>query len=140
MSESNGPFADAAGTTLGRDLGGSDRNLALELVRVTEAAAMAAARRMGCGDKEATEIRAAGARIAFTFDGDVAGAIMAARPDTGITDGALLRGVRCSGRGATTQSLSMRSSSGTVRTVNAEHTFSKCNAIARFAALDELAT
>src|SRR6266487_3636184 len=29
-----------------------DRNLALELVRVTEAAAMAAARKMGYGDKE----------------------------------------------------------------------------------------
>ena len=37
------------------DLGGSDRNLALELVRVTEAAAMAAARRMGLGDKEAAD-------------------------------------------------------------------------------------
>ncbi|MFU8840554.1 MAG: class II fructose-bisphosphatase [Nitriliruptoraceae bacterium] len=154
------------------------------------------------------EIREAGARIAFIFDGDVAGAIMAARPDTGvdlsvgvggtpegvitacamkclggalygrlaprsdrerseainagydvdkvltaddlvrsdrvifagtgITDGALLRGVRFTGRGATTQSLSMRSSSGTVRVVSAEHTFSKFNTIARFAALDEL--
>ena len=351
MSEPDGTFERAAETTSGRDLGGSDRNLALELVRVTEAAAMAASRRMGFGDKEAADqaavdamrsmlgripmdgvvvigegekgeapmlyngeqigdgsppavdiavdpvagttltakglpnalavialaergtmfdpgpfvymekiatgpsaadvidldapigenlrriakakgsrvgdvtvsvldrprheqlvadIRAAGARIAFIFDGDVAGAIMAARPDTGIdlsvgiggtpegvitacalkclggtlygrlaprddreraeavnagydvdriltiddlvrsdrvlfagtgiTDGALLRGVRFTGRGATTQSLSMRSSSGTVRTVNAEHTFSKFNAIARFAALDELAT
>jgi fructose-1,6-bisphosphatase II len=154
------------------------------------------------------EIREAGARIAFIFDGDVAGAIMAARPGTGIdlsvgiggtpegvitacamkclggalygrlaprddrerseainagydvdkiltaddlvrsdrvifagtgiTDGALLRGVRFTGRGATTESLSMRSSSGTVRTVSAEHTFSKFNTIARFAALDEL--
>jgi fructose-1,6-bisphosphatase II len=154
------------------------------------------------------EIREAGARIAFLVDGDVAGAIMAARPDTGvdlsvgiggtpegvitacamkclggalygrlvprddrerseamnagydidkiltaddlvrsdrvifagtgITDGALLRGVRFTGRGATTQSLSMRSSSGTVRVVSAEHTFSKFNTIARFAALDEL--
>ncbi|HEX8927964.1 MAG TPA: fructose-bisphosphatase class II, partial [Actinomycetota bacterium] len=32
-----------------------DRNLALELVRVTEAAAMAAARKMGYGDKEAVD-------------------------------------------------------------------------------------
>jgi fructose-1,6-bisphosphatase II len=154
------------------------------------------------------EIREAGARIAFILDGDVAGAIMAARPETGIdisvgtggtpegvitacamkclggaifgrlvahdeptrqaaidggydldavltqddlvrsdrvlfagtgiTDGALLRGVRFSGRGATTQSMSMRSSSGTVRIVSAEHTFTKFNSIARFAALDEL--
>jgi fructose-1,6-bisphosphatase II len=58
---------------------------------------------------------------------------------TGITDGALLRGVRFTGHGATTQSLSMRSSSGAVRLLDAEHTFSKFNAIARFASLDELA-
>ena len=32
-----------------------DRNLALELVRVTEAAAMAAGRKMGFGDKEAVD-------------------------------------------------------------------------------------
>jgi hypothetical protein len=37
------------------DLGAADRNLALELVRVTEAAAMAAARRMGLGHKEAAD-------------------------------------------------------------------------------------
>ena len=55
---------------------------------------------------------------------------------TGITDGALLQGVRFSGRGATTQSMSMRSSSGTVRIVSAEHTFTKFNAIAKFASLD----
>jgi fructose-1,6-bisphosphatase II len=153
-------------------------------------------------------IREAGARILFLIDGDVAGAIMAARPDTGvdvsigtggtpegvitacamkcmggalygrlaprddaerhaaidggydldrvltqddlvasdrtifagtgITDGALLRGVRFTGRGATTQSMSMRSSTGTVRIVSAEHTFSKFNKIARFASLSEL--
>ena len=32
-----------------------DRNLALELVRVTEAAALAAARLVGMGDKEAAD-------------------------------------------------------------------------------------
>src|SRR5262245_12240790 len=32
-----------------------DRNVALELVRVTEAAALAAARRIGMGDKEAAD-------------------------------------------------------------------------------------
>jgi fructose-1,6-bisphosphatase II len=57
---------------------------------------------------------------------------------TGITDGPLLRGVRFTGRGATTQSMSMRSSSGTVRVVSAEHTFSKFNTIARFAALQQV--
>ena len=35
-------------------------------------------------EKLVDEIRATGARIKFIIDGDVAGAIMAARPDTGI--------------------------------------------------------
>lgn len=153
------------------------------------------------------EIREAGARITFLTDGDVAGAISAARPGTGvdlcvgiggtpegvitacalkcldgalfgrlyarneeeergaaleqgydldrvlsiddlvrsdrvffaatgITDGELLQGVRFGSRDATTQSLSMRSTSGTVRFVEAEHTFSKFNQISRYAALD----
>jgi fructose-1,6-bisphosphatase II len=141
------------------------------------------------------EIREAGARIKFITDGDVAGAIMAARPDTGIdlmmgvggtpegiiaacamkalggviqgrlwpttdeerqkavdaghrldavlstddlvagddcffvatgiTDGELLRGVRFDRFGATTQSLVMRSRSGTIRTITSEHRFKK---------------
>jgi fructose-1,6-bisphosphatase II len=153
------------------------------------------------------EVREAGARIAFIADGDVAGAIMAGRPDTGIdvsagiggtpegvitacamkclggalwgrlhprdegerraaldqgydldevldvtalvrgdrvlfaatgiTDGQLLRGVRFGGERATTQSLSMRSPSHTVRVVDAEHTFSKFDTIARFAAVGQ---
>jgi fructose-1,6-bisphosphatase II len=138
-----------------------------------------------------SEIRAAGARIKFISDGDVAGAIMAARAGTGvdlllgvggtpegiiaacaikclggviqgrlwptddaerqraidaghdldrvlytddlvagdncfvaitgITDGELVRGVHYTGGGATTQSLVMRSKSGTIRTINSEH-------------------
>jgi fructose-1,6-bisphosphatase II len=40
---------------------------------------------------------------------------------TGITDGELLRGVRFYGSGASTQSLVMRSRSGTVRRIDAEH-------------------
>jgi fructose-1,6-bisphosphatase II len=47
---------------------------------------------------------------------------------TGITDGELLRGVRYSGGGATTQSLVMRSRSGTIRTVDAEHQLVKLRA------------
>ncbi len=146
------------------------------------------------------EVRATGARIKFISDGDVAGAIMAARPDTGIdlllgvggtpegiiaacamkamggviqgrlwptddeerqraldaghdldpnailttdqlvtgddcffvatgiTDGELMRGVRYHGQGATTQSLVMRSRSGTVRTITAEHRLDKLQA------------
>jgi fructose-1,6-bisphosphatase II len=44
---------------------------------------------------------------------------------TGVTDGELLEGVRFDRRGATTQSLVMRSRSGTVRVVNARHRIDK---------------
>jgi fructose-1,6-bisphosphatase II len=44
---------------------------------------------------------------------------------TGITDGELLRGVHYTGDGATTQSLVMRSKSGTVRLVTATHRLAK---------------
>jgi fructose-1,6-bisphosphatase II len=154
------------------------------------------------------QIRDAGARITFLVDGDVAGSIMAARPGTGvdlcvgiggtpegvitacalkclngalygrlyprdeqerrlalaqgydldqilsiddlvrsdrvffaatgITDGQLLKGVRFDAGRAITQSLSMRSTSGTVRFVEAEHTFSKFNRISQYAAVDTL--
>ncbi|MFC5727576.1 MULTISPECIES: class II fructose-bisphosphatase [Nocardioides] len=148
-------------------------------------------------DQLVEEIRATGARIKFITDGDVAGAIMAARADTGIdlllgiggtpegiisacamkalggtiqgrlwptddeerqraidaghnldpdyvlttdtlvtgddcffvatgiTDGELLRGVRYRAGGAITQSLVMRSRSGTIRTITSEHQLSK---------------
>ena len=141
------------------------------------------------------EIREAGARISFITDGDVAGAIAAARPTsgvdmlygiggtpegiitaaalkcmggeiqgrlwpkddeerakavgaghdldrvlttselvcgdnvffcaTGITDGPLLRGVHYRGGGATTQSIVMRSRSGTVRLIDGYHRLTK---------------
>jgi fructose-1,6-bisphosphatase II len=149
------------------------------------------------------EIREAGARIKFITDGDVAGAIMAAREGTGVdllvgtggtpeaviaacalkcmdgaffgrlyprddeerraaldagydldqvlaiddlvsgdnvffaatgvTDGELLRGVRFDRHGALTQSLSMRSKSGTVRLIDARHRLSK---LSRYSAID----
>jgi fructose-1,6-bisphosphatase II len=44
---------------------------------------------------------------------------------TGVTDGALLRGVRPTKEGAVTDSIVMRSRSGTVRRVQAEHAFEK---------------
>jgi fructose-1,6-bisphosphatase II len=141
------------------------------------------------------DVRAAGARIIFISDGDVAGAISAARPDTGIdlligiggtpegiiaacalkcmggaiqgrlwpkddderqkaidaghdldrvlstddlvsgdnvffsatgvTDGDLLRGVRYRAGGCTTQSIVMRSKSGTVRMIDGFHRLTK---------------
>ena len=148
-------------------------------------------------------VRATGARIKFLLDGDVAGAIMAAREGTGvdmlvgvggtpeaviaacalkcldgamygrlwprndderdaavgagydldrvlgtddlvqgdncffaatgITDGELLKGVHFSRHTASTQSLVMRSKSGTVRLVNAQHQLSK---LAAFSSID----
>ena len=47
---------------------------------------------------------------------------------TGITDGSLLRGVRYTAEGATTSSMVMRARSGTVRYVEAEHSFAKLEA------------
>ncbi len=52
---------------------------------------------------------------------------------TGLTDGALLRGVRFSPQGARTQSLVMRSRSGTVRMIDARHRVTK---LREFAAID----
>jgi fructose-1,6-bisphosphatase II len=44
---------------------------------------------------------------------------------TGVTDGELLRGVRYFGDGARTQSLVMRSKSGTIRTIDSRHRWQK---------------
>ncbi|MFL6109817.1 MAG: class II fructose-bisphosphatase [Catenulispora sp.] len=44
---------------------------------------------------------------------------------TGVTDGELVRGVHYTGGGATTQSLVMRSKSGTVRLIDSEHRLDK---------------
>jgi fructose-1,6-bisphosphatase II len=52
---------------------------------------------------------------------------------TGLTDGALLRGVRFDSRGIRTQSLVMRSRSGTVRMIDSRHQVSK---LREFAAID----
>jgi fructose-1,6-bisphosphatase II len=48
---------------------------------------------------------------------------------TGITDGELLKGVHYSSSGATTQSLVMRSRSGTIRIVEARHRWDKLMAV-----------
>jgi len=52
---------------------------------------------------------------------------------TGITTGALLRGVRYYGGGASTQSLVMRSRSGTIRKINSKHRLEK---LSQFSAID----
>jgi fructose-1,6-bisphosphatase II / sedoheptulose-1,7-bisphosphatase len=44
---------------------------------------------------------------------------------TGVTDGAMVRGVRRTATGAFTESIVMRSKSGTVRKISAEHDFTK---------------
>ncbi len=51
---------------------------------------------------------------------------------TGVTDGELLRGVHYDSKGATTQSLVMRSKSGTVRSISARHPLNK---IAQFSSV-----
>ena len=51
---------------------------------------------------------------------------------TGITDGELLRGVRFFGNGATTETLVMRSKSGTVRRVAATHQLAKLREISAY--------
>ncbi len=135
-----------------------DRNLALEVVRVTEAAALAAARFVGRGDGEgadraATEamrktfgfvhlrgrvvigegerdeapmlyMRAMAMGIAdldhvFAIDELARGDVMFAA--TGVTDGFLLRGVRFTATGADTNSIVMRSHSGSVRFLQTRH-------------------
>jgi fructose-1,6-bisphosphatase II len=49
---------------------------------------------------------------------------------TGITDGELLKGIRFTGGGATSQTLVMRSRSGTVRKIDATHRLEKLNQFA----------
>ena len=44
---------------------------------------------------------------------------------TGVTNGSMLRGVRRFADGAYTQSIIMRSKTGTVRTIEAHHDFSR---------------
>src|ERR671923_52460 len=181
-----------------------DRNLALELVRVTEAAALSAARLVGQGDKEAADQAAVDGMHAVLhtvhMDGDVSGSLLAVAPDrpadllwgiggtpegvisaaalkcygggligrlwprddeerkaaedagydvsrvltqddlvqgdncffcaTGVTDGDVLEGVRYEGsRGASTESLVMRSRSGTVRRIQSRHDRDKLRAL-----------
>ena len=72
--------------------------------------------------EEAEAVRAAGMDAARVLTADE----LVASDDvffaaTGITDGVLLRGVRYTASGATTESLVIRGRSGTVRTVGAEH-------------------
>ncbi|OSC67219.1 fructose-bisphosphatase class II, partial [Streptomyces sp. BF-3] len=47
---------------------------------------------------------------------------------TGITDGELMRGVRYRAETATTESIVMRSKSGTIRTISSSHRLSKLRA------------
>ena len=49
---------------------------------------------------------------------------------TGVTDGALLRGVRTNRTGAVTDSIVMRSRSGTVRRIEAQHAYAKLSRLA----------
>src|SRR4051812_2620337 len=81
-------------------------------------------------DDERAQLREAGYEIekVLTTDDLVTGddVFVAA---TGVTSGALLRGVRYTPDGAVTDSMVMRSRSGTVRRVEAEHKFEKLSAL-----------
>ena len=44
---------------------------------------------------------------------------------TGITDGVIVKGVRYKGGGCTTQSICMRSKSGTIRVIDSQHQLAK---------------
>jgi fructose-1,6-bisphosphatase II / sedoheptulose-1,7-bisphosphatase len=59
----------------------------------------------------------------YTLHELAAGDVMFAA--TGVTDGSMLKGVRRFQGGATTQSMIMRSKSGTVRVIDAEHNFKR---------------
>ena len=77
-------------------------------------------------ESEAQEDRARAMGLAdphhvFTIEEMAAGDVMFAA--TGVTSGAMLRGVRLFGSGAITHSIVMRSKSGTVRTIEAQHNF-----------------
>ncbi len=59
----------------------------------------------------------------FTMDELASGDVMFVA--TGVTDGSLLKGVQFKGWGATTHSIVMRSKSGTIRHISAEHHFDR---------------
>jgi fructose-1,6-bisphosphatase II len=77
-------------------------------------------------DEERRELEEAGYDVGrvLTTD-DLVGGDNVFVAATGVTDGALLRGVRYTRDGVITESLVMRSRSGTVRKVQAEHSFEK---------------
>ena len=56
---------------------------------------------------------------------------------TGITDGELLRGVQYRSGGATTQSLVMRSKSGTIRSIESLHSLEKLRAYSSVPPFDQ---
>ena len=59
----------------------------------------------------------------YTMDDMASGDVMFAA--TGVTDGSMLQGVKRFANGATTQSIVMRSKTGTVRVIQAEHNFKR---------------
>lgn len=107
-----------------------DRNLALDLLRVTEAAAMAAGRWVGRRDKDGADAAAVAAMLTVDdlVSGDDAFFVM-----TGITDGELLHGVRYGRDRAVTDSLVMRPRSGTIRQVRSTHHLDR---LARYSTVD----
>jgi len=107
-----------------------DRNLALEVVRVTEAAASRClggdmqARLKPRNQQEVERIKAKGIREIekrYSIEELARGEVVVAA--SGVTDGDYLKGVRFFAAGATTQSVVMRSKTCTIRMIDATHTF-----------------
>jgi fructose-1,6-bisphosphatase II len=77
-------------------------------------------------DEERTVVAEKGIDVSKVFGlGDLVASDNVFFAATGITDGELLRGVHYSGGGATTESLVMRSRTGTVRRISATHVLAK---------------
>ena len=106
----------------GRDLGGGD-----QVHRRPAARAAVAAQRRGAHGGRRRGLRPR--RGCSTCDDLVPGEDVFFSA-TGVTDGDVLQGVRYQGdRGATTESLVMRSRSGTVRRISARHDRAKLRAL-----------
>ncbi|PNH01875.1 Fructose-1,6-bisphosphatase class 2 [Tetrabaena socialis] len=117
------------------------RNLALELVRVTEAAALAGGRWFGKGDKNAADQAAVDMMRKVLNSVAMDGVVVIGEGEkdeddlvkgddvffaaTGVSDGNLLQGVRYHSGGASTNSIVMRNKSGTVRFVETHHKWAK---------------
>lgn len=98
---------------------GLERVLSLEIVRMTERAAVAAARLRGRGAEKKSDQAAVDAMRRELSGLMVRGECLFAA--TGVTDGPMLRGVQFGRDMIETETVVMCSTSGTIRWIRAEH-------------------